>query len=280
MARNSVDDKYEGCAKSMANLVKDKVFDRKPSDGTLFHFAWKEATQSCDNPGYNLTLNHCIALSMYTGVDIHREFNAAVREGRSMYRSQTYTWSTLHFYLTEALQILQGQPHCRQTYRGTPLSFNTDVKNKEIRLGTFASSSLHRKIAMQFGTKSCFEINTCYGADIAWYSQFKDEAEVLIPPYETFVVTDVLHKTSHADLWCETVYVLKSSGTRSFLNCAVAQILRPTPTPSGNSGNVTLIVSLCIGALIFFCLCWIFKRYQIRISTRGGGTWHCTMVQT
>ncbi|KAK2916858.1 hypothetical protein Q8A67_001232 [Cirrhinus molitorella] len=47
------------------------------------------------------------------------------------------------------------------------------------------------------------------------------EKEVLIPPYEKFKVTAVKTRKGQKDLWCETVYELKSSGNRSDLNCAL-----------------------------------------------------------
>ncbi|XP_062374147.1 GPI-linked NAD(P)(+)--arginine ADP-ribosyltransferase 1-like [Sardina pilchardus] len=225
MAFNSADDQYEGCAKNMANFVEAIFLKRELRNNDEFGDAWREVEQAhyCDNPGHGLTRNHCIALFMYTGTGVYYSFNSAVRNGKEKYNSLTFEWYSLQFFITEALQILQGKTTCRWTYRGTRLEFDKDIKHKEIRLGAFTSSSLNHSIAQAFGNTSCFTTYTCYGVYIAQYSPF-DEEEVLIPPYETFVVIDVLSRASDPDLWCDTVYVLNSTGTRSDLNCAVVTL--------------------------------------------------------
>ncbi|KAG1966965.1 NAD(P)(+)--arginine ADP-ribosyltransferase 2-like [Pimephales promelas] len=84
----------------------------------------------------------------------------------------------------------------------------------EVRFGSFASSSLDRKVAQGFGTKSCFEIKTCKGVNVIKYSKYPEQKEVLIPPNETFKVTAVKTRKDQKNLWCETVYKLESSGKR------------------------------------------------------------------
>lgn len=136
---------------------------------------------------------------------------------------RTWTYS-LQFLLTEAIQTLKKtQQECFFTYRGTKLKFNDNVLDKEIRFGSFASSSLDINVTKDFGNESCFEIRTCEGANITDYSKNSTEKEVLIPPYEKFKVMAIKNRGEEG-AWCNTVFSLKSSGVRSDLNCKVAPV--------------------------------------------------------
>ncbi|XP_048124801.1 ecto-ADP-ribosyltransferase 5-like [Alosa alosa] len=260
MAVDSVDDQYQGCRDNMAELVKTEFLPRELQNTTVFGKAWRNIETKnnlyyCDNDV--LSRNHCIALYVYTDNDVYADFNQADRKGKHNYTTGTYEWYSLQFYLTEAVQILTGkQNNCKITYRGTNLTFDKrNVLDKVVRFGSFASSSFVLDEAQKFGTKSCFNITTCYGAAMQNYSKYSYEEEVLIPPYEKFIVTDVLEKTKYPDLWCDTVYVLNSTGTRSDLNCAVATIPTTTTTVSGQSLPLHLadqslwVASLCVIAL-------------------------------
>lgn len=92
----------------------------------------------------------------------------------------------------------------------------TQQKDKG-RLGSFASSSL-KSDQTKYGTETCFKIETCYGAKILEYSAHPDEEEVLIPPYEVFEIKEGKELKD-----CKTVFVLKSNGTLSNLNCKLKQ---------------------------------------------------------
>ncbi|CAM4334445.1 unnamed protein product [Leuciscus chuanchicus] len=70
------------------------------------------------------------------------------------------------------------------------------------------------------------------------YSKLPREKEVLIPPYEKFKVTAVMTRSEQKDLWCETVFTLKSSGTRSDLNCALFKKPSKTKTKLYALNNV------------------------------------------
>ncbi|XP_067284794.1 ecto-ADP-ribosyltransferase 5-like [Pseudorasbora parva] len=226
MAESSVDDLYVGCKNSMGDRVKTELLEKELNELRKFRIVWQDAENNAKIPNDNLTWNHSVAIYVYTnsGFDLYKDFNDAVRTNKHEYqnRNSKYTWYSLQFLLTEAIQILkETQNGCKSTYRGTNVEFNKNVLNSEVRFGSFASSSLNRTVAEEFGSTSCFEIRTCEGADVSGYSTFPNEEEVLIPPYEKFKVTDVKTRTDHEDLWCETVYVLESSGVRSDLNCAL-----------------------------------------------------------
>lgn len=227
MEANSVDDQYEGCKVNMSHVV-----DRKYLNVELvgkMKSAWERGKQWWSKEKITKTKdnlegdNYYIALYVYTdnATGIFSMFNADTRTGKNDYIQRTYQWYSLHFFLTQAVQVLKESEResgvqCRTTYRGTNSTFERMVKGREIRLGSFISSSLNRAVAKGFGRVSCFEIYTCYGADIVQYSAHPKQEEVLIPPYEKFKVLEVKRD------WCDMVYVLNSTGVRSDLNCAAA----------------------------------------------------------
>ncbi|XP_065109065.1 ecto-ADP-ribosyltransferase 5-like [Paramisgurnus dabryanus] len=220
MAENSVDDRYDGCTEKMKKQVERDYFNKEIDDNKSgFGKAWNLSKIKFPKPQDNLARNHLIAIYVYTGAvpGLYKEFNQDVRTGREKYKNKKFSWYTLYYWLTQAIQTLkQTQNVCISTYRGTWDIFDGD-QNDEIRFGSFASSSLDQFVAMGFGTESCFEIKTCHGADVSEYSWKRDQKEVLIPPYETFKVTDIKNND-----WCKTVFVLKSYRIISNLNCSVA----------------------------------------------------------
>ncbi|XP_056609475.1 T-cell ecto-ADP-ribosyltransferase 2-like [Triplophysa dalaica] len=228
MALHSVDDQYYVCTENMKEKVQTCYLEQEIiEDKSGFGEAWRDAENS-SVPQDDLTKNHLIAIRVYTGKKVYSEFNNAIRNGKQSYRQLAFGWYSLYFLLTEALRILKRtQKECIKTYRGTRVSFTqSDVFKKEIRFGSFASSSLDQNDAKNFGILSCFEIYTCLGADVTKYSEHPREKEVLIPPYEKFIVTAI--RKGQNDDWCETVYTLKSSGIQSNLNCAVANHCCPS----------------------------------------------------
>uniref|UniRef100_A0A673JKJ8 NAD(P)(+)--arginine ADP-ribosyltransferase n=1 Tax=Sinocyclocheilus rhinocerous TaxID=307959 RepID=A0A673JKJ8_9TELE len=220
MALNSVDDQYKGCREKMAEKVKTVFLNKEINNSPGFKNAWKKGADFVKTQNDKLTKNHSIAIYVYSECNIYTLFNNDTRSGKKQYKHKTYKWYSLYFLLTEAIQILKKtQNKCYSTFRGTKAEFDKHVLNKEVRFGQFASSSLVHKKAQRFGNVSCFEIYTCEGADVSEYSKLPHEEEVLIPPYETFKVTAVRTRREEKNLWCDTVYELNSTGTRSDLNC-------------------------------------------------------------
>lgn len=215
MAVNSVDDQYVNCLKEMENLVETKYLKKEIFKNKVFKKSWNEGKEKYLKPKDNLTINNLIAIYVYTGGSVYKQFNQDVRNGKTKFQTKKFAWYSLHFFLTQAIQTLK-KPKCTLTYRFTNYTFDENVLKNEIRFGSFASSSLRRK-ANVFGNVSCFEIKTCHGANVSKYSKHPHEQEVLIPPYEKFKVTAIKKEED----WCETVFVLKSIGKYSNLNCAV-----------------------------------------------------------
>ncbi|XP_051742496.1 ecto-ADP-ribosyltransferase 5-like [Ctenopharyngodon idella] len=244
MALNSVDDQYEGCSENMTHLVKTKYLEKEMSASAEFNKTWHKGEENAKTAEDNLQQIHSVAIHVYTNKDskVYSNFTSATRTDKQKYKEGTFKWYSLHFLLTEAIQILKKtQNRCYVTYRGTNVKF--DVQNKEVRLSSFSSSSLDRKVIQGFGNKSCFEIYTCEGANLTKYSKYPDEKEVLIPPYETFKVTDVRNRADQPDLWCETVFVLNSTGKTSYLNCELF-----------NRGNHAAFFNALLILHILFCV--------------------------
>ncbi|XP_048049745.1 NAD(P)(+)--arginine ADP-ribosyltransferase 2-like [Megalobrama amblycephala] len=254
MAPNSVDDQYKGCIENMKQLVETKLLEKEKSQSE-YEFAklWEEGVHEAKTPEDNLSKNHSVAVYVYThSSPLYEFFNNDVRSQKQEYKDKTFKWYSLHFLLTDAIQILKKtQNRCYFTYRGTDVEFDKNVLNKEVRFGSFTSSSLNKNVAQGFGTKSCFQIKTCEGADVSHYSIFLSEKEVLIPPYEKFKVIAVNTRKGQKDLWCDTVFTLNSTGTRSDLNCAVASI-----DISTNSSSINFIIGFSV-IITIIIICYV-----------------------
>lgn len=251
MALKSVDDQYEGCVNNMTRMVTTVYMKKETSDPkSNFTKAWDDGVKKAKTPtDANLKMNHSIAIYVYTDDRVYSTFNKAVSSDKNRYKAKKYSWYSLHFWLTEAVQILRkNKGVCKTSYRGTKDTFSTkNVVGKEVRFGSFASSSFQQAVANDFGDKSCFEIYTCQGADVQKYSKYPSEQEVLIPPYETFTVTAVKTKTDDPSLWCDSVFTLSSVRIVSNVNCAAA---------SSSGKPVAFLSVVSISAL----LCYVFKN--------------------
>ncbi|XP_044198588.1 erythroblast NAD(P)(+)--arginine ADP-ribosyltransferase-like isoform X2 [Thunnus albacares] len=230
MVFNAVDDMYDGCDKKMKKVINS--YFEKENVGTF-----KEVWEQCSKKEYPedkvLTKNHMKAICAYTSKHkknandkkLYEEFNVAVRTGRKLYGS-SFKFHFLHFWLTTAIQTLnrnQKKQGCQTTYRKTDKEFTGKV-NDIIRFGAFASSSFCTNLD-DFGTETCFKIETCSGAYLGDYSEHPSEKEVLIPPYETFNIINIIEgRGKFPDLEdCEKVFVLKSErNDESNLNCKLA----------------------------------------------------------
>lgn len=236
MAADSIDDMYQGCNSQMKTRVGNEYLPSERKN-EKFKQAWDEAVKFYDNKwkrkmgkkrSNTLGREQAVAIYVYTldQPNVYFDFNTAVRKKGSVYTTE-FKYHTLHYFLTDALQTLNSRKpedkRCVTGYRRVNSSFRQDVLNKEIRFGSFTSSSMgNYPRPDRFGDKSCFEIFTCFGADISLYSKVGDsEGEVLIPPYEVFKVTKIERRLDQQNLPCEVVYKVKSTRTVSNLNCAL-----------------------------------------------------------
>lgn len=232
MAPNSVDDMYNGCKVQMKTKVQTEYLPNEKNTNKKFKQAWDEAEQRYNTKwskkGTRLGKELVVAIYVYSfgREDIYKDINTAVRTGQPTYKT-TFGYHAVHFFLTDAIQTLNARKpegeRCLTVYRGVDLYFSQDVLQKEVRFGSFTSTTMRGfDIAKKFGEKSCFKIVTCYGADISMFSRFGEaEAEVLILPYEVFIVTEIKKRSEQKDLECEVVYKMKSTRTVSNLDCAL-----------------------------------------------------------
>ncbi|NWI02830.1 NARE ribosyltransferase, partial [Tichodroma muraria] len=240
MAPNSFDDRYLHCHFKMVRALPALNRTEFVPYGD-FAEAWNKAAAqwgSRAHPGSLLQLEQAIALLAYTMEEgLYLEFNKAVRmAGRSRREYlDTFHFKVLHFLLTEALSDLrsaQSHPQCLHVYRGIDGIRFTSRLGQVIRFGQFASTSLLKNVSESYGTSTTFEVDTCHGADIRDFSSYPEEEEVLIPPFETFKVTNITHQG-------DDIYIhLRSHGVHSKYNCAWFQGAVPAEgTPAAGVGG-------------------------------------------
>ncbi|NXH89357.1 NRT2 ribosyltransferase, partial [Edolisoma coerulescens] len=223
MAPDAFDDQYRGCSRTMTKLLPALNRSELQQSG---HFAKAWALAAAEwrvrtSPGSPLSPAQAIALLAYTApVPLHQTFNAAVRAaGRSRREYlDNFHFKVLHFLLTDALAALRdarGQ-QCHRVFRGVRGVRFEARRGRRVRFGQFASASLRNESSWGFGTDTAFQVQTCHGVPIQEFSFFPHEDEVLIPPFETFEVTEVTNVTKDGDkvqIW------LRSTGTLSNYNC-------------------------------------------------------------
>uniref|UniRef100_A0AAZ3Q4S2 NAD(P)(+)--arginine ADP-ribosyltransferase n=1 Tax=Oncorhynchus tshawytscha TaxID=74940 RepID=A0AAZ3Q4S2_ONCTS len=198
MVRSSVDDKYDGFRDLMLWAVENMYLFDELNTNPQFNTSWNIAKPHAIPHGDSLNTEHSIAIYLYTKKEtrnkfqsIYLEYNKAVQEGHSAYMTTSFKYHALHFYLTDAIQILrERQETCKETFHRTHKNVDQSVFNHEIRFGTFATSSLRSDLA-NFGNVSCFEIHTCFGAELTSYSIFE--------------VTKI-HKGTDTDLNCKYIF--------------------------------------------------------------------------
>ncbi|XP_039947337.1 NAD(P)(+)--arginine ADP-ribosyltransferase 2-like [Hirundo rustica] len=219
-APNSFDDQYLGCGPAMTAALpalNRSEFQKNP----LFAEVWLKAVAEWKDRGSRVSPlsspAQAIALRAYTMEEmrLYQQFNAAMREAGSSswkYRNE-FHFKSLHFLLTQALQKLRRPNQCYDVHRGVKNTQFKVNKNDKVRFGQFASSSMDIKVAWKFGHGTIFKVNTCHGVDIQGFTSFPEEEEVLIPPFETFKVTDV------SKIGNTMVIDLQSTGNASNYNC-------------------------------------------------------------
>ncbi|XP_042340203.1 ecto-ADP-ribosyltransferase 4-like [Plectropomus leopardus] len=199
-----ISDLNDDC-RSKATLVTDAAITQSWYTSKNFSQAWSNAGQKAKKPVHQyMEKHHSMAIYMYTNM-LHPVMTAG-RGGKPP--EETFESPSLYFSLSEAIQILKhSQVTCLSTNYRTEALLHLNISDKLVRFSTFILGSDRRDFTRD---TSCFEVYTCFGADITHYSALKLNSQVLIPPYEVFKVTDTETDTQK----CKVVYTLKSN-----LNC-------------------------------------------------------------
>ncbi|XP_049339647.1 T-cell ecto-ADP-ribosyltransferase 1-like [Astyanax mexicanus] len=218
---DSIDDPFDGCKDKMRELIKTKYLEKELEENQLFGTLWKKVKQLINLKGESDDELRKLALSAYTGPSVYQVLNTKMRDEKTRYKTE-FGLISLHFLITDGIQSLNPDKQCQTTYR-----FGSDkyvIKGDKIRFGSFASSSRNPRLKT-FGRKTCFIIETCFGADISKLSLSKTEAEVLIPPYEEFKV-DLAEKEIPEELRdCGQVYKLMSTKVKkNNMNCELLKM--------------------------------------------------------
>lgn len=255
---------YDDCS-TKATVVTDKAIIQKWDTSTNFSQAWSTAEQQAREPAHNyMKKHHSIALYMYTSAilqPVKQVLQAADRTGKPL--KNTYDSHSLYFYLSEAIQILKhSQLICLTTNYRTETLFNLSMSNKLIRFSTFILGSNRGYFTEN---TSCFEVYTCFGADIAQYSALKQNSHVLFPPYEVFTVTDIETDAQK----CKVIYRLKSN-----LNCVYdreSNSLHPISVlPLGGFWLIFTIISMIVVSLfLLFVIVKVLENYKTVAAYRG-----------
>ncbi|XP_073335797.1 NAD(P)(+)--arginine ADP-ribosyltransferase 1-like [Pagrus major] len=206
----NVNDDMDDDCRAKAMVVTDKAIMQTWDTSTNFSKAWSNAEQKSREPVHiYMEKHHSIAIYMYTNVMLQPVKSKHDTEDRTEKQlKETFASRSLYSSLSEAIQVLKhSQLTCLSTKYRTETLLNQNISNKLIRFSTFILGSDRRNFTRN---ASCFEIYTCFGADITAYSALKGTSQVLIPPYELFKVTDIETDAQR----CKVVYRLKSN-----LNC-------------------------------------------------------------
>uniref|UniRef100_A0A8C3R8I7 NAD(P)(+)--arginine ADP-ribosyltransferase n=1 Tax=Cyanoderma ruficeps TaxID=181631 RepID=A0A8C3R8I7_9PASS len=221
MALDSFDDQYRGCGPAMTAALpalNRSEFQKNP----LFAQVWGKAAAEWQRRGPRdspLSPEQAIAIITYAMDDVHSVFNDAVRvAGRSPqeYRDN-FHFKTLHFLLTDALVTLRDAlaliVQCQDVHQKVCGVRFEAKRGNTIRFGQFMPVSLIKPTAQCSGKETVFQVHTCHAMEITFISRHLTSWGVLIPPFETFEVTQV---TETGD---KTVIQLQSNGTYSKYNC-------------------------------------------------------------
>ncbi|XP_070684548.1 ecto-ADP-ribosyltransferase 4-like [Pempheris klunzingeri] len=265
------DNMYDDCG-SKATVVADEAMMQTWDTTTNFSQAWSNAQQKAREPAHkHMEKYHSVAIYMYTNAilqPVKRDLQSAERSGKQV--KETFESHSLYFSLSEAIQILKhSQVTCLSTNYRTDTLLNLSISNKQIRFSTFILGADGWNFTRN---ASCFDVYTCFGADITHYSALKQNSQVLIPPYEVFKVTDTETDTKG----CKVVYRLKSN-----LNCVYdkeSNTLHPiSALPVDRFWLIfTISCMITVSLLLPFVIVKVLEKHKKTVECNGSSVHNST----
>ncbi|XP_034543146.1 ecto-ADP-ribosyltransferase 4-like [Notolabrus celidotus] len=242
------DSMHDDCSSTAAVVTEEEILQKWDSDKN-FSQAWSDAEREARAPAHvYMEKHHSIAVYMFTSVTLQPHKRRRKSSGRTgEQEKETFESRSLYSALSEAVQILR---HSQVTCLSTTYTSNTlssqHISDKLIRFSSFILGS---DWLNSTGNTSCFEVYTCFGANVTLYSALKQSSQVLIPPYEVFKVTDIQTNTQE----CKVLYKLKSN-----LDCVYdreREKLHPISAFSeGRFWLIFIITCIFIVSLLLICV--------------------------
>ncbi|XP_077379714.1 ecto-ADP-ribosyltransferase 5-like isoform X2 [Festucalex cinctus] len=265
-AKNSTqacDSREDGCNTKPIVLTDVLIVKTMASDWN-FSQAWSDAEQKARKPAHEyIEKQHAAAIYMYTKSLLKHPTNKlGISEYQVSNNETIYMDSKLYSFLSEAIQILKhSQVSCLKAIYRTQRHLHVDI-SKQVRFGSFTLVSDKKRLER---SSSCFEMNTCFGADISHYAALETNHQVLIPPYEVFKVTGVRPDITED---CNVTYKLESN-----LDCVYDTKRKRLHPISAEPAEglwcvviITFVITVCIVVAII-----IVKTYQKK--TRHSGSY-------
>ncbi|XP_074383908.1 erythroblast NAD(P)(+)--arginine ADP-ribosyltransferase-like [Zonotrichia albicollis] len=217
MAPDYFDDQYRGCGPAMKAALP--ALNRSEFEQNKeFAEVWVKAAakwQSRGPPVSPLSPEQATAITAFTMVD-SRKFTEVLRvvgRSRQEYRDN-FHFKTLHFLLTDALATLRDaqKGQCRDAFLNVCDTRFETQPGETIRFGHFMPVYLSKQIGECPG-ETMLEVHTCHGVEFQLFTEQPEPEIMLIPPFETFKVTQYTLKGD------KTQIQLQSTGTYSKYNC-------------------------------------------------------------
>ncbi|XP_046554210.1 NAD(P)(+)--arginine ADP-ribosyltransferase 2-like [Haliotis rubra] len=183
-------DEFEKLDTTLMDVVSTTHIFQEAHNDTLT-FSGRDAAINAGN-SFGLTDEETLAVMIYTTNYVYTEFNRILREGDIAKYDQSF--QVFHYLLINAIEKIRlKQTLPEYLYRGDEKIYSIEYVT-DMRFPGYTSTSSDESVAKEFrgstGTLIHLE-GVKLGADIASLSVVPSEAEVLIPPYERFKVTNV-----------------------------------------------------------------------------------------